>query len=515
MKVNTTAITLALIAAIPFFGLACFDSGGGSEENGDTEDTDDTETATDTGSEYDGECEPSDIQAGRIFDDVDYLASAVCGGREPGTAGGEAALVYVEDIYESAGLLPMGDSGTYRQAFNAWGHSIEGSPGVSINDVPLEKGRDFDVAFGSGSGRIEADLRYAGSGIVVPPFNRSEYPDCPYDATGYDDFESRGALNGSVVWVTHDEKRIAALGCPSDPNLCQKGNCLRDAGYIAAGARRSGVSAVVFVRKDGAASKHLFQRITKPYYHSDFPAISVPESTFERLVKGANAPRIVLDIETTARSVATHNLLGAIEGTDPALQDEVVIIGGHIDHMGMEYGEMMPGADDNASGTAVVAEIARVFQECQFEPKRTILFAAWNAEEWGLVGSGYYVDNPVYPLGNTVAYLNLDMMGQGDESTMTLYDADTWLKGIVMQASEDAGLPYAFESGPMDWPASSDHANFTYSGIPALFEMSGYGIADHDYTHTPQDTIDAIQVGALKASAEITMVAFIALAMGA
>ncbi len=110
----------------------------------------------------------------------------------------------------------------------------------------------------------------------------------------------------------------------------------------------------------------------------------------------------------------TQNVLAKITGSDETLKNEYVIVGAHMDHLGVDMtGDVFKRADDNASGTAVVMEAARVLKLNQFKPKRTIIFALWAAEEEGLLGSKYYTENPVYPLEKTVANINLDMEGHG------------------------------------------------------------------------------------------------------
>ncbi len=110
----------------------------------------------------------------------------------------------------------------------------------------------------------------------------------------------------------------------------------------------------------------------------------------------------------------TRNVLAKITGSDKVLKDEYVIIGGHMDHLGISpMGDIMNGANDNASGTAVVMEIARVMKLNRAKPKRTVIFALWAGEEQGLLGSKHYADDSTFPMNKTVAYINMDMVGHG------------------------------------------------------------------------------------------------------
>ena len=118
---------------------------------------------------------------------------------------------------------------------------------------------------------------------------------------------------------------------------------------------------------------------------------------------GVNAS---INVSATAVEVEVHNIIGVVPGTDPDIGHEVVLVGGHIDHEGMDQltGDIYNGADDNASGTSVVLEMARMMDECELVPARTVLLAAWNAEEMGLIGSYYYTSNPTYPLEDLLIY---------------------------------------------------------------------------------------------------------------
>ena len=109
------------------------------------------------------------------------------------------------------------------------------------------------------------------------------------------------------------------------------------------------------------------------------------------------------------------NVLAMIPGSDPDIGNEVVILGGHLDHLGIEYGDIYNGADDNASGVSVILEIARTMSANQLLPRRTILFACWGGEERGLLGSYHYCKYPVLPLENTVLNFNIDMVGIGEK----------------------------------------------------------------------------------------------------
>jgi len=202
--------------------------------------------------------------------------------------------------------------------------------------------------------------------------------------------------------------------------------------------------------------------------------------------------------------ISDPNVIGYLEGTD--LKNEVVVVCGHWDHDGiLPDGTFFPGADDNGSGTVGVVEVAKAFAQAKKEgkgPRRSILFIALSAEEKGLLGSQYYVENPIIPLTQTVACLNIDMIGRIDDKHLNgdhnyihvigVNKLSTDLKLIVEKANTDTKMKldydYDHPEEPMRLYYRSDHYNFAKKGIPSLFFFSGL----HPHYHTPEDTIDKI-----------------------
>jgi len=190
-----------------------------------------------------------------------------------------------------------------------------------------------------------------------------------------------------------------------------------------------------------------------------------------------------------------RNVLGLVPGTDPKLKDEIVVVGAHYDHVGLgrfgSTGGITPedtihnGADDNASGTAGMLELAEHFSRTP--GKRSLLFLAFTAEELGLLGSKAYVDDPVLPLENTVAMINLDMIGRSENRY--LFIGGTGTSSIWNQLLDAHIKPAGFdlETGK-GGEAPSDNTNFFLKGIPVLFFFTNI----HDDYHRPSDHIDKI-----------------------
>ena len=234
----------------------------------------------------------------------------------------------------------------------------------------------------------------------------------------------------------------------------------------------------------------------------------------------------------------SHNVIGILPGSDPKLKDEAIVIGAHYDHLGrgvdgslaQREGEIHHGADDNASGTAGLLELARMFSTQKPKPRRTIVFIAFSGEEEGLIGSNYYVNHPVVPIANTVAMINLDMVGRLNEKKLVVGGVGTaqeWRSmleahNVVQSATVSLNSP-AMTVGagraPMpivvgangrpvvtldpakrfsltmneDGYGPSDHSSFYAKQIPVLFFWTG----THADYHKPSDTAEKINYDGL------------------
>ena len=220
-----------------------------------------------------------------------------------------------------------------------------------------------------------------------------------------------------------------------------------------------------------------------------------------------------LDIKGTP--VQTENVVAIIEGS--TLPEEYIVISSHLDHEGIKNGEIYNGADDDGSGSVALLEIAEAFQaavEAGNGPKRSIIFLHVSGEEKGLLGSRYYTDNPLYPLANTVANLNIDMVGRTDPKRESDNDNYIYLIGSdrlsteLHQVSEAANkatvnltLDYTYnaEDDPNRFYFRSDHYNFAKNNIPVIFYFNG----THADYHKPTDTVEKIRYDLLAQRAQL------------
>jgi Zn-dependent M28 family amino/carboxypeptidase len=237
---------------------------------------------------------------------------------------------------------------------------------------------------------------------------------------------------------------------------------------------------------------------------------------------------VTLTFSGDERLVLSRNVIGMVPGSDPALRDEAVIVGAHFDHLGRARGVVHPGADDNASGTAALIEIARAFAAAGRAPKRTVVFAFWTGEEEGHLGSAHYVRSPAWPLERTPVYLNLDMiahpwtadelrtlvtdakLAQGDRFLASVKPADFVELGVadsapdlgpvLVRAARATGLALH-----LDWTdgksGGSDYRAFARKGRPFVRFFGNY----FDGYHEPTDTIEKLDPGQVLKMARLAL----------
>jgi len=223
---------------------------------------------------------------------------------------------------------------------------------------------------------------------------------------------------------------------------------------------------------------------------------------------------VKLDIQGHDEPMVSSNILASIPGSD--LKDEWIIITAHYDHLGVVDDLIYNGADDNASGTTAVLEVAEAFKKAEndgYSPRRSILFMLVSGEEKGLLGSEYYTQHPVYPFDKTMVNLNIDMVGRRDESHMEsnnyiyLIGADK-LSNQLHEISENANQTYSqleidytynAEDHPNKFYYRSDQYNFAKNNIPVIFYFNG----THEDYHKATDTADKIELDALQKRAQL------------
>ncbi|HTY58212.1 MAG TPA: M28 family peptidase, partial [Bacteroidota bacterium] len=260
-------------------------------------------------------------------------------------------------------------------------------------------------------------------------------------------------------------------------------------------------------------------RFDQSFGNAGIPSLSMKRAILENLVatrgwtlkgiqdsiKARRAPvafplegvRATITADVEKVSTTTANVIGYIPGSDPVLKDQVVVLGAHFDHLGLGgegSGSLQPdtvaihhGADDNASGTAGLLELAQAFGEHRVPLKRGLVFTFFSGEELGTLGSAWYVNNPPIPLARTACMLNMDMIGRLAGKELTVYGTGTSPGWNALVEKENRDSTFTLKEIP-DGFGPSDHAQFYGKDIPVLFFFTG----THNDYHRPSDTWDKI-----------------------
>ena len=279
-----------------------------------------------------------------------------------------------------------------------------------------------------------------------------------------------------------------------------------------------------------ATSITITREIANAILENSGQTIDELKAAIEKNLKPASMeiPGAKLTITSTAdvKLVKCRNVLGYIEGSDPELKDEVIVIGAHFDHLGRNGDYIFNGADDNASGSVGVLAAARAFAANPVKPKRTILFALWTGEEKGLLGSRYYVQNPYFPIAKTAMYFNMDMISRAyDEQTFTrmgrmfqfpggkelmekiklplflTVNFTTGMDGIVREANQYVGLHlFLREAQEGRGGGGSDHASFATVKVPYVYTMAAM---TSDY-HQTSDSVEKVDKNLFTRACQLT-----------
>jgi hypothetical protein len=435
---------------------------------------------------------------------VEFLASDLLQGREAGSPGYDIAAAYVASQFAQLGLKPAGRDGSYFQPVPlvAFRPKDEGRYVVRGRDgaeVPLVFGEDVMVGRppGPAERKVSAPLVFVGFGIVAPERKRDDYKGLNVKgkivvvlngAPSSFQTEER-AYYGSgrtkrAQAAAHGAVGMIALNTPDDERRRP----------FAEGKRTWQSWAMTWKTPDGALHDVAL----------DTPALGTvsvagaaklfagAKVTFDDVVKAAekpkgDPPRLALatamdvTLHTESREAPSANVAGLIEGSDPALKNEVVVLSAHLDHIGtsppLRGDGVNNGALDNAGGIATTLEVARFFKESGKAPRRSVLVLAVTAEEKGLLGAEYFARNPTVPLASLVANVNLDMpILTYDFLDVVAFGAErSSLADAVRRAAERTGVALSPDPLPEEGLFTrSDHFRFVEVGVPSTFLMTGF-----------------------------------------
>jgi hypothetical protein len=477
-------------------------------------------------------------------DEVKYLSSAELGGRLAGSPEGRQAAAHIAQAFRDAGLRPLGPDGSFFQEFVRSRQTtdpasrlriVAGRPenGVSPLDVcslgsdpifrpagaasrpaiDLAPLKGFAAFPFSAAGQVKAEIVFVGYGITAPEER-------------YDDYAGVDVRGKAVLVLRHEPLRAAATqafaGRRDTPHSLFTAKALN--------AQQHGAAAVLLTSdpvNHPNETDTLIADLAPGRADVAIPVVQITLRAATDLVAACGrdlaqvqqeidrtlAPRsfplagaaAALDLKMAEQRLRLQNVVALLPGSDPQLAEQCVLIGAHYDHLGRgEYGGgaggargLFPGADDNASGAAALIQIARALGPARTtsQPaerlclRRGVVFAAFDGEEIGLLGSRYYAEHPPVPLDRTVAMINLDMIGRAKPGQVAVLGVDSaaGFREMLSRLAQDGDVTLRPAVGS-DLGGSSDHEVFHARGIPTLFF---FGAMHRDY-HSPRDTWEKV-----------------------
>ncbi len=446
-----------------------------------------------------------DITEKELIEHISFLASDDLKGRKPGTPEDLKSAEYIANNLKKSGFILKSNNGL--QHFNViTGVELKGENSVFFLDNKLTVETDFIPLSFSKNGKFSGEIVFAGYGFDINEDNLkwNDYQDI--DVTGKWVMVLQGdpePNNRNSLFIPYSNSRSKTLT-----------------------AKDKGALGIIFVSGKIQNEKDILTPLDKPrgLIKAAIPAFEMTRNFADKLLKEKTIDELENEMNTNMKSVQfqvntnleavinvefieqqTQNIVGFLEGNDPKLKHELIVIGAHFDHLGMGgfgSGSRVPdttavhnGADDNASGVSGILEIAEKIAANKNQIKRSLLVVSFGAEEMGLLGSKYFVENPIMELKNIKAMLNFDMIGRLDKNTKKLSiggtGTGTETENLLQTIKNPLNLELSFSKegfGP------SDHASFYINNIPVFFISSG---AHNDY-HTPKDDLEFINGEGMK-----------------
>ncbi|MEZ4416688.1 MAG: M28 family peptidase [Gemmatimonadota bacterium] len=476
-----------------------------------------------------------------LSQDLHALAHDSMQGRLAGTQDVARAADWVAQRFAALGLQPAGDDGSFFQPFDMTWFSLGSDNTLSVRSGPaLPVGEGWTPMGISASGTATGEVAFAGFGIVEPQL-------------GFDDYQSAD-VTGKIVLILEREPGVENAESPFDGVVTSEAS--RDWRKVRS-AQERGAIGVLFVRDiqaredmDNWPAYHAAmwpadrRRVERYVLSAWAQGVTVPvaqisanlaqglvQSSGRSLAELAQAAegatnglgvvalpgaRVSLTTSVERHTTPGRNILAMVEGSDPSLATDVVIVGAHHDHDGVSDGEIFNGADDDGSGTVGVMAVAAAYADALARgerPRRSVLFAVWDAEERGLLGAWYHTLHPRFPLAGTVANLNMDMIGRNEEvppeggRRFTGLDPQTaesnanainilgYTRSPDLAAAIEAAnvetqltLRFRYDNNESNLLRRSDHWPFLQNGVPGVWFHTGL----HPDYHTPLDDADRI-----------------------
>jgi len=437
--------------------------------------------------------ESSEITEGEILEHIRFLSSDDLKGRSPGSGGSEAAVSYIIQEFERAGLEPGGVDGFLQFFEMVLKLDLTAGNHLNFNGQDFILKTDFIPLGFSDDGVSEAGLVFAGYGFSID------------DSIQWNDYAEIEAA-GKWVMVLRDGPDGNNPHSAFEPHAPLRKKALL--------ARDNKAAGIIFVSPPSWEDDELIKlRYDQSFSGAGIPALHITPQTANTILSstGKNLEELQGALDSLRRPQSFNfegnlsaavkilktkamvpNIIGIIPGSDPLLKNEYIVLGAHFDHLGfggqgsgsLEPGrvEIHNGADDNASGTTGLIELAEKLNANKQNLKRSIVFMAYNAEEKGLLGSKHFVKNPTIDLKSIITMINMDMIGRMQDNKINVNGTGTApnFENLIAEINKDYDL--AIKSDPEGY-GPSDHASFYINDIPVLFFFTGI----HNDYHKPTD----------------------------
>ena len=442
-----------------------------------------------------------EITAADLQKQIGFLASDSLKGRKPGTPEDAVTAAYISDCFKKASLKLMFDNGF--QKFEIVADVKAGSNNsISFDGFCAQQGVDFTPISFSSSATLTAPVAFAGYGF-----------DLDLDSLKWSDYKGID-VKGKWVVILRGDPEPDKANSAFLPYEQERGKVLT--------AKDKGAVGVLFVSPSDIEKTDVIMHMQYDKSPSDagIPVFSITRAVADKLLSSMNysvasletdmkgnhkpvsiylEPTVTATADVVKTRVTAQNVVGFLEGADPVLKNEYIIVGAHFDHLGMGgegSGSRAPetlavhnGADDNASGTAGVIELAQKLSANRSKLKRSFVFVTFTGEEMGLLGSKEFVNKPPVDLKKVNAMINMDMIGRlnPESNTISVGGTGTSVETDSILKMLETGRPYKITHSA-DGYGPSDHASFYSENIPVFYFTTG---AHEDY-HTPADDADKI-----------------------
>ncbi len=434
---------------------------------------------------------------------IRYLASDDLEGRFPGTRGDSLTESYIENEFKNYGLLP-GNGDSYRQNFDITSDVKLGDDNkmtlyVDEKEFKLKPGSEYTPLGISSNAMVKFGLVFAGYGITSAEQN-------------YDDYKDIDALGKIVVILKHSPGYNNPHDNPFDK--------FEQINFKITTAKQKGALGIIVINGPEDENDDRLMKLRGDNFSGDagIPVVNVKREYIEKCFelngkKLAEVQKSINETKTPASFIlkkssamiqtnvlkvksSTSNIMGFLEGSDPVLKNEVIVIGAHKDHLGdgTKYGSLNDknpaihnGADDNASGTSGVLEVAQKLSSVKSSLKRSYLFMLFGSEEAGLLGSAYFTKSELFSRYNIVAMINMDMIGRLDNNKLSI--GGTGTSSVWVPVLDSLNKIYEFTAGyKPEGFGPSDHSSFYAKDLPVLFFFTSL----HTDYHRPSDDWDKI-----------------------